>query len=228
MVGADSLAQTSECFISKLATRLHKSAKSCGNALRPSLSDETNAGKRTYDGKRNFAPLPKVGDGFRSFPDERHRYLSSQINAKEHWADRGADPDMQSTQMSSAKLIRSMKIRTRSMTPNSPNQAYLHLKITESYFEFDTRFRAVFSALPWRYLVDCAKSIIEESQRNWPIRSDASKCQGIAREANGISDMIAIARSMGDIDRLDTDGPEVRAKYRTLSKELSDMANGAL
>ena len=223
VVDPNTLSQTSGCFISRLCARLHKCAKTWSTATKTSVSEETNAGNRSYAGKKYLAPLPAVEDGLQSFADECHRYLSATINVKEAWTDKSGSPDMQSAQMSLAQLIRSMKLCTKSMTENSLSQAYLHLKIAESYCESDTRFHAVFSALPWQYLVDCRKSIIEESQRNEQIRSDQSKFQGLIREAASIADLVEIIRSMSDIARVEIDGPEVRAKYRMLSKELGDF-----
>ena len=223
IINAETLMQTSECFISKFCTRLHSEAKNWSRSLKTSLAEESHAGKRTYAGKRYFSPLPKLEDGLQSFSDECHRYLSAEISVKETWSDKSRKPPIQNTQLALAQLIRTMKACTQSMTVDILDKAYLHLKIAESYCEFDTRFNAVFSALPWHYLVSCRKSIIEETQRNEKTRSDTSKFQTQIRQTKTIADLVEIARSMSDIARVEADSPEVRAKYRQLGKELEEF-----
>ena len=223
VVDDETLAQTSECFTSKFCTRLHKAAKAWSSALKTSLAEELVTGKKTYAGQRHFSPLQKVDDGLQSFSDERHRYLLSKTNVSEQWKDKTTPPDIRCTQMALAQLVRTMKVCTQYMTAESLNKAYLHLKIAESFCEFDTRFNAVLSALPWKYLVDCRKSILEETQRSEAIRSDTSKFQSLIKEAKGIHDLVEIIKSMSDIARLENDSPEIKAKYRQLTLELEDF-----
>ena len=223
VVDEETLAQTAECFTSKFCTRLHQAAKSWSNALKTSIAEELVTGKRTYAGRRHFSPMPKLDGGLQSFSDECHRFLSGDVTVTEQWKDKTLAPDIRKSQMALAQLVRTMKVCTQSMTAETLNKAYLHRKIAETYCEFDTRFNAVLSALPWQYLVDCRKAILEETQRSETIRPDTSKFQGLIKEAKNIPDLVEIIRSMSDIARLETDCAEIRSKYRTLTMELGDF-----
>ena len=113
-----------------------------------------------------------------------------------------------------------MKICTGEMSGTTPEQAYLHQKIAESYCAKDGRLSSVLSAMPWKYIVDCRNDIKDGQKKRNEIRSDTSKFSERVAGAKTIDNIASILHDMIDKARTEEDTDEVTAKYANLQEDI--------
>ena len=113
-----------------------------------------------------------------------------------------------------------MGICTDKMTETTLGQAYLHQKIAESYCDKDSRFSAVLSAIPWKYIVDCRNDIKDGQKKGNEIRADTSKFSEMIEEAKTIDNIASILHDMIDKSRTEEGTNELIAKYAMPQEDI--------